>query len=84
MITQNIQALVEDALNGVNALLPAEGKQVRDVVEKAVKTQLEKKLGDMNLVSKEEFRAHNQLLSRLKERVLILEEKVEQLEAKQR
>lgn len=84
MIAENIQKLVSDAMRGVEQFIPEESASVKKVIEQAVQDQLEKRMLAMNLVSKEEFRAHNQLLNRLKEKVLTLEEKLEQLEASQR
>ena len=83
MIPQNLQALAGEAIEGIAKLLPDDGQQLRNSVESLIKEQLESRLLEMNLVSKKEFQAHNQLLNRLKDRVIALEEKIERLEQTQ-
>lgn len=83
MITENISALISDTFKSAQQLLPEDAQKLRASIEQIVRERLELRLKDMNLVSKDEFQAHHQLLSRLKERVLELEARIEALEKEQ-
>ena len=84
----NLQNLFSETINQFSRLAsellpdsaPGDLEQLRASMQRALKKQLESQLSSMDVVSKDEFAAHSQLLNRLKDRIITLEERIEELE----
>lgn len=77
------QSFIKDTLDAASKLLPANSQKMREDFEKNLRSLLEAQLRQMDVVSKEEFNANLQLVSRLSDRVAKLEQKVEALQKNQ-
>lgn len=73
------QSFIKDTLDAASKLLPPSSQKMREDFEKNLRALLEAQLRQMDLVSKEEFNANLQLVSRLTDRVAQLEQKVDAL-----
>ena len=74
-------SFIKDAIDAATKLLPASSQQMREDLEKNLRVLLESRLHEMDVVSKEEFKANQQLLSHLKKRVSELEQELENLKS---
>lgn len=74
MTTQNLQAMIEQLLQG----LPDLGTDVRQYLN----SELQRRLRELNLVTREEFDIQAKVLARSREKLNILEQHVTELEQK--
>lgn len=77
----NSPSFFKDAIETASKLLPANSQQMREDIEKTLRSLVESRLREMDVVSKEEFNANQQLLDRLKAKVSELEAQVEKLQS---
>ncbi len=71
---------IEEMARSIQAALPPGLKSVGEEVDKKVKQVLQAQLMKLDLVSREEFDVQTKVLLRTREKLQVLEEKLQQLE----
>jgi len=73
---------LSDFLHQASLLIPESAANVRSEFERNLKPLVEKQLGNLNLVTREEFNAQLALLERLREQLHALEAELNSLKSK--
>lgn len=79
MITPN---KLEEMAKQISELVPPGIKSVGDEFERKVKQILQSKLSQLDMVNREDFDVQTQVLQRTREKLIQLEQKVAELEAR--
>lgn len=80
VLTEVIQQFTKSMPQLLPDSAPADLERLGDALQTLLKKQLDSRLATLDVVSKEEFAAHTQLLNRLKQRVIELEERLQKLD----
>jgi BMFP domain-containing protein YqiC len=73
---------LEEIAKQINELVPPSLKSVGDEFERKVKQLLQSKLSQLDMVNREDFDVQTQVLQRTREKLIQLEKKVTEIEAR--
>ena len=73
---------IEQLAEQITSAIPPQIKNIADNVEEKIKTALQAKLADLDVVSREEFDVQTQVLARTRQKLETLEQELEAIRQK--